>query len=221
MSQVGKSNLLRLFVEEHSRFVGEQLLGLRIIVRTPDIEPKTREGPGTYLFLRADQLQHKIRKIEILAWLDKAQHSRFVDINTHADIVAIFRFFAITRHAMIISKLKQAKVDFDHSPMRCNGKRRLLAPMKRNKLVKIQICKHVAVHDQERIRKTRDKRQRSRGPGRLVLFHEMQLQLSGQFLPMVKIGFDKAGKMAERQSDVGESECDKPPDQHLNDGDEI
>src|ERR1019366_10741637 len=127
------------------------------------------------------------------------------------DIVAIFRFFAIASHAMILSELKQAKVDFDHSPMRCNGKRRLLAPMRRNKIVKIQICKHVAVHDEKRICKTRDKCQRSRGPGGLILFDEMQRQLTGQFLAMVKIGFHEAGKMAERQSDVGESECDKPP----------
>src|ERR1039458_6640895 len=145
MSQFGNSNLLRFFVEEHSRSVREQLLGLRIIVRTPDIEPKTRKGPRADFFSRANQRQHKIWEIEILTWLDEAQRSRFVDINPHTDIVAIFRFFAITRHAMIISELKQAKIDLDHSPMRCNGKHRLLAPMKRNEVIKIQICKHVEI----------------------------------------------------------------------------
>src|ERR1700719_1955140 len=98
MFQFGNSNLLGLFVEEHSRPVRKKLLGLRIVVGTPDIEPKSREGPGADFFPGANQLQHKVRKIEIRLWLDKTQHSWFVDINAHADIVAIFRLFAITGH---------------------------------------------------------------------------------------------------------------------------
>src|ERR1017187_2465159 len=178
MSQFGNSNLLRFFVEEHSRSVREQLLGLRIIVRTPDIEPKTRKGPRADFFSRANQRQHKIWEIEILTWLDEAQRSRFVDINPHTDIVAIFRLLPITGHAMILSELEQAKIDFDYPTVRCNSERGLFAPMKRNQFVEIQICEHIAVHDQERICKTGDKRQRSRGPRRLILFHEMQRQLT-------------------------------------------
>src|ERR1700719_4651629 len=107
MFQFGNSNLLGLFVEEHSRPVREQLLGLCVIVRTPNIEPKPREGPSADFFTRANQFQHKIRKIEILPWLDKTQHSGFVNVNAHTDIVAIFRLFAITSHEMIISELQQ------------------------------------------------------------------------------------------------------------------
>src|SRR5713226_3358385 len=202
MFQFANSNLLGFFGEECRSPIREQLLGLRVIEWPPNVEPKARIRPRADSFPSADKSQHKLRKIQIFPWFDVAQHARFVDINTHADVVVILGFLEVARDLMIAIDLKHTKVVFDGSPMYCDGKHSLLTAMERNQLVEIQICQQVAIHDQEGIRKTRNKRQRSCSSGRLLLLQKTQRQLTGQFLPMLEIRSDQAGEVAECQSYV-------------------
>src|SRR5262249_20767980 len=144
------------------------------------IEPQTFARHCTDSLPGGNELQHEIRKIEISARRNEFQHGGFIDIDAHAHVIAVLRFFFVSDYAIIVSAFQDSQVDLYVPAMGGNSESGALAAMKGYKRVEVEIGEHVTVHDKESVIEIRYRCKRARGTGGLVLFYIAQPNLGGE-----------------------------------------
>ena len=109
-----------------------------VVVGTADIKPQTVGDIRAHTLPVRQEPKYEIRKVEVLACHDVAQHRGLVDVHAHAHVIKVLRLLDVVGDSGGVVEFEHAEVDLDVASLRRDRQHGPVLAVKTDQFVEVQ-----------------------------------------------------------------------------------